>query len=193
MAGGKDSFTAFRDLAQLLLQNTVMETGHAVRLTEKKDAAVPTQVLGGRGGPTRPVQLRDGRFLRVAASLYLDPHEGTTRLKVAQSSYQYQVGDSGNDWICRYDYLRQPGKDPHPLAHLQIHGSLTHDPGPAGVPLHHIHFPTGRTSLEAVIRLLVDQFKVPTKLPAEEWRPILACSEESFRVIAHQPESGPAK
>jgi hypothetical protein len=54
-----------------------------------------------------------------------------------------------------------------------------------------IHFATGRVSLEAVIRTLVEQFHIPTRTEKAFWRPILAVSEEDFLKVAHQPLSGP--
>jgi hypothetical protein len=75
---------------------------------------------------------------------------------------------------------------------LQIRGSVTEATAlPQGVPLERIHFPTQRLSLEAVIRLLVDQFGVPTAEPANVWRPVLAVSEAAFLGIAHRSLSGP--
>jgi hypothetical protein len=49
--------------------------------------------------------------------------------------------------------------EPHPASHLQIRANLTEDCClPAGTPLERIHFPTGRTTIEAVIRLLAEPF-----------------------------------
>ena len=57
----------------------------------------------------------------------------------------------------------------------------------AGVPLARVHFPTMRVSLEAIIRLLVEDFRVPCEAPADVWRPVLAASEAAFLAIAHRP------
>jgi hypothetical protein len=175
-----------------MLSLTVMSRGQAVRLSSSSHAPL-TRVLGGQRGPTSPVELLDGRWLRVAVTLYLDADEGK-RLKVAKSSFQYQADEAGLQEICRYDYLRQPGPDPHPQAHLNVHGTLEHLPSQAGKkPLARIHFPTNRVSLEAVIRMLAEQFAVPTNQPPTVWRPVLAASEASFSEIAHRPLSGPAR
>jgi hypothetical protein len=50
-----------------------------------------------------------------------------------------------------------------------------------------MHFPTGRVSMEGAIRLLVDDFAVPTATELVQWRPLLAASEAAFLDIAHQP------
>lgn len=138
-----------------------------------------------------PVPLNDGRYLRVSVSLFLEPFEGRTRLKVEKSLYQYQLNEEGDRWVVRYDYLRTP-TNPHPGMHVQIRGQL-HEAGvlPRGEPLDRIHFPTGRVSLEAVIRMLVEQFGVPTNAAPEVWRPVLAESERAFQQIAHRDISGP--
>lgn len=137
------------------------------------------------------VRLKDGRYLRVSIVLDREPHDGGYRLKVEQASYQYQSDEGGDGWVFRYDYRRQP-TDPHPATHLQVRGSLVED-----VPLHRgvlerVHFPTGRVPIEAVIRLLIEQFAVPTNTASEVWRRVLAESERLFEEIAHRPLSGPS-
>jgi hypothetical protein len=136
--------------------------------------------------------LNDDRFLRLSMSLFLAPHERGTRLKVEKSVMQYQLDPDGDRWIFRYDYLRH-ATEPHPGAHLQIAGSLNEATVvPVRKTLNHVHFPTGRVSLEAVIRLLVEQFGVRTNCEPETWRPVLAESEKVFEEIAHRPQSGPS-
>lgn len=149
--------------------------------------------LGGLGNQGRdPVALQDGRYLRVMVACYLDADdERGPLLKVAESSFQYQADEAGDDWIVRYDYLREPGEDPHPTAHLQIRGQLHADVLSEDRPLDRVHFPTGRVPLEGVLRLLVEQFRVPTGEPPEVWRGVLAESEQAFQRVAHQPPFGP--
>jgi len=107
-------------------------------------------------------------------------------MKVRNSSYQYQHDRDGKKWIFRYDYLRTPPQA-EPPAHLQIRGSLVAD----NRPLDDLRFPTGRVTLEAVIRLLAEQFSVLCNQDSAAWRPILAESEGMFLKMAHQPLSGP--
>ncbi len=136
------------------------------------------------------VPLNDGRYLRISIVLYREPHEGGHRLKVEQASYQYQLDEAGYNWVFRYDYRREP-MDEHPATHLQVRGRLLEN-----VTMHHgllerVHFPTGRVSIEAVIRLLMEQFGMPPNYPPEMWRAILSESERSFEEIAHRHLSGP--
>lgn len=190
MAGRPDSLAAFRDLANLLLRLTAMRESTAMRLSYvngRRDRGV----LGGMGGPTDPVPLNDGRYLRVSASMALIDTDEGVRLKMLTAGYQYQADPEGKAWIFRYDYLREPGPDRHPQAHLHVRGDLA-DGAPLGRELHKMHFPTGRISIEAVARLLVEQFGVESNAPPEIWRPVLTESERTFQAIAHRPLSGPA-
>lgn len=184
-AGGRDAFEAFRALVDRLLRLTVLAPAGGLRL-----AAGPrgreTLVLGGWRGPDDPLPLNDGRFLRLAVTLVREPHEEGHRLKVLESSFQYQTDRDGERWIFRYDYLRVP-PEPAPAAHMQIRGALTEPCLPAGVPLARVHFPTQRVSLEAIIRLLADDFGVPCGAAPEVWRPVLAYTEGEFLAIAHRP------
>lgn len=189
MAGTFESAAGFRDLIQLLLGVTVLAPGQSVRLAGRLNRQNSTVALGGMRGPTDPVRLLDGRYLRVSVSLYLDPHEGGGhRLKVSQSSYQYQCDQDGQREVFRYDYLRQ-SPDEHPLAHLNVHATLN-DPSVLGdgKTLARVHFPTRRVSIESVIRLLVRDFDVPTATDKAVWAPVLATAESTFHEIAHQPD-----
>jgi hypothetical protein len=190
MAGDRRSFEAFRELAALMLRLTVMAPQGGLRLTRRRDEP-DRAVLGGHGGPVDPIPLNDGRWLRVSVSLALVETEAGRRMKVLKSGYQYQADNAGDVWICRYDYLREPGPDPHPQDHVQINAQLAHSEAPA-VHLPRVHFPTGRVSLEALIRLLADQFGVSCNAPPETWRRALSESEATFQAIAHRPLSGPA-
>jgi hypothetical protein len=143
--------------------------------------------------PLEPLPVRDGRYLRVAISLYLD-HEDNDYLKVSTSSFQYQVNPDPNtdSWIFRYDYLRQPTPEAHPSAHVQVNAHLIPaDVLPDSHPLNRIHFPTRRVPLEGTIRLLADEFHVGCGEPPEIWRPALSEAERAFASIAHEPPLGP--
>ncbi len=158
-----------------------------VRLFE--GSAKNTFVLAGPKGPLDPLNLNDGRCLRLTITLFFEEHKSERRLRVFESSFQYQT-DAGNE-IFRYDYLRNP-RTHHPASHLQIHGRLNEKTVPRSHFLEKIHFPTGRISLEAVIRLLAEEFQVHCRAPKKVWEPVLAESERLFREIPHRPLSGPS-
>jgi len=117
--------------------------------------------------------------------MWLDETANDARLKVSESSFQYQDDQEGRREIFRYDYLRQPCRT-EPTSHLNLYAHLD-VPGvlPIGRPLSRVHLPTGRVPLEAVIRTLIDDFNVPTATEDSVWRPVLAESEASFLQIAH--------
>ena len=195
-AGDNRSALAFRNLAAQLLGQTVAAAGASPRLVSGD--AHKLWVLGGPGGPTTPLKLRNGAYLKLAMTLVLVDQSvdgnSVTRLKVRDSSFQYQLDEQGDQWVFRYDYERDAA-DRHPRAHLHVRGSLTEAEATATSRYHgtpeRIHYPTNRISLEAVIRLLIDQFGVAPATSPEVWRKILAESERLFNEIAHQPLSGP--
>ena len=180
-AGNPKSFDAVRDLFSLLLHKTVVEsTARVVKVGSRKTDVAMIQ----GGGPGELVQLTNGRFLRVTIGLGLERTENGSRCKTKTSTFQYQSDDTRDRWIFRYDYLREPN-DPHPGTHLHIRGRLSEDCLAGDQPLERIHFPTRRVSMEAVIRLLIDQFHVPANSPDETWRPLLQESEKLFYEVAY--------
>jgi len=139
-----------------------------------------------------PLPLRDHHFLRVDVSLELASTPDGVRLKVRESSYQYQFDAAGNQWVFRYDYERNPPNH-YPAGHLHIRGTLVENCLSSDHLLEDLHFPILRSSIEAVIRLLHEQFGIKCNTAASLWRPMLALSEELFLDIAHKPLSGPRK
>lgn len=187
--GGKQSPRAFRDLAQKLLAITVLDQGQRLILRPPlKDAASWVLEGGCQSQLTSDaglLKLRDGHWLKVGYLLSLTKNN---RLAVTKSKIQYQWTDTDQSEVFRYDYAYK-AEDRHPAAHLNLHALLPEpdDLGGSGRPLERVHFPTGRTSLEQVIRLLAQGFEVPTARPVEFWEPILTEAERMFYEVAHQP------
>jgi hypothetical protein len=118
-----------------------------------------------------------------------------SRLKTRASVYQYQRDQDPESerWVFRYEYLREP-RDEHPTAHLHVKGTLDEPTClPPRTPLERIHFVTHRVSIEAVIRVLIEQFSIDAPIDAAVWRSALATSEKEFLDHAHRPESGPSE
>lgn len=184
------SFTAFRDLVQLLFSTTIIPEHVAVRLA--KGSRPDVYVLGGYRGPTDALVLNNGHFLRLTMTLVLTDTADGPRMKVDSSSVQYQLDAQGDHAVFRYDYLREP-PDVYPSAHLHVRGALTEPCLSAKQTLEDLHFPTNRVSLESIIRLLIEQFNIQSQTDAALWRPLLAESEAAFHTIAHRPQSGPRK
>jgi len=191
-AGGPEAFDAFRELTARLLSLSVAAP-YATVILSVGPRGRDTQVLSGRRGIGDPLPLNENRgYLRLIMTLALVPVEGRRLLKVMDAGYQYQLDEAGDRWVFRYDYRRVP-PDPHPAAHLQIRATPEEGCLPPNRPLARIHFPSGRVSIEAVIRLLADQFGVPCNRGPILWRPVLAESERIFHEIAHLPLSGPER
>lgn len=147
-------------------------------------------VIGGWNGPEDALLLNDGRWLRITITLYIESTDKGPRLKVKNSNIQYQMDNDGDHWIFRYDYNREsPGS--RPSSHFHIRGSLSEECLQNDEVLERLHFPTNRVSLEAVIRLLIEEFHVPSHSSPEVWRSLLAESEAAFLEIAHRSISGP--
>lgn len=146
-------------------------------------------VLGSQGNLLAALPLRDGRYLDVRMGLAIYGTPDGRRLKVDQSVFQYQSDAGGDGWIFRYEYNRHPVGS-HPPMHFHIRGKLTENCLRAGESLERIHFPATRVSLEAVIRLLVDQFHVPPVLKRSELRKLVTQTEREFLNIAHRAVSG---
>ena len=185
LSGDENAFDAFRDLVSLILHSTVLASTSGVRLAYGQGN---DPVLGGWSGPTDPLCLTNGYYLRLSIALYRERTDEGPRVKVRTSSFQYQLDPLGDEWIFRYDYLRNPPA-PHPACHLQIRGTFTE----TGDRFERMHFPTHRISLEAVIRLLLEEFRVPPRRPPDFWRPLLAESESVFIGIHHRSLSGPGQ
>ena len=192
LSGTPDAFDATRELLNFLLRSTVMDDREHVRfLSIPETQRRNTKTIGNR---LQPVPLNDGHFLRLVVNLSLDPIEGEqAKLRVYSAAFQYQLDKEGEQWVFRYDYVRVPNNE-HPASHLQMRANLLSDAClPPHTPLERLHFPTGRVTMEAVIRLLAEQFKVPCNESGDIWRPLLAESEREFERIAHRHISGPAE
>ena len=187
MSGSQEAFQAFRALTDLLLRITVLHPQGHLYLERG-----PNKKRGTLGGLHPTLLLNNDRFLRLSIVLELFDTADGTRMKVTKSSFCYQSDFDGKEWIVRYEYDRNP-PHPHPAAHLHLNAAALDDYCPKHRPLSKIHFPTRRMPLEAMIRLLVDQFEVQCNEPEEVWRPVVTEAEVAFLKIAHEVASGPSK
>lgn len=188
-AGGSGSLRSFQALVSTMLQLTVIADGHAPRLWYLPDSR-EAATLGGVRAFNDPLPLRNGAYLRLTMNLRLAERQERW-LKVGKSSYQYQLRPEDESWVFRYDFLRHRESGRHPQGHLQVHGQFT-EPEAAPRPMGRLHFPVIRPSIEGVIRVLAEDFEVPTREPAEVWRPLLALTEDTlFGDVADKPVSGP--
>jgi len=189
--GGRDAFNHFEAFVNHLFCLTIGHKTATIRLSGVKSGKQRHCVLSGGHDPSGEpvVLLTDGRYLRLVVSLFLDPSGADPFLRTSLSLYQCQLDQAGDDWVFRYEYKREPDPgDPRPVGHLHIRGRLAS----SGVlarkeTLDRVHFPCGRPTVESVIRLLIDDFGVPSDAPEEIWRPLLAETEREFLRVAHKP------
>lgn len=102
---------------------------------------------------------------------------------IEDCGYRYSLSPDPDDeekWIFRYEYCLYPEEDvPH--AHLHLNASRgTQD-------LRHIHFPTGRVSIEQIIAHLIIEHGVEPKEP--DWFAVLAESHKGFTTRRTDPQS----
>ena len=189
MAGGPDAIEAFRQLLSFLLSKTILDKSGAVRtiLGPRADSGV---ISGWGSDPLSlsPLPLTNAYFLRLTVRVYREKQEdGSYKLKVSSSSYQYQrdASEGSEDWIFRYDYIRDPGHK-HPESHCHVRGNLLSGEVLGEKPLQRVHFPTRRMSIESIIQLLIQDFGVPANTDASFWKELLNESVSEFHKIAHE-------
>jgi hypothetical protein len=150
------------------------------------------------GRPGQFLELRNGWFLRLLLTFRVEPSVsagGALKLKTLSSSIQYQNVDSEDEqsWVFRYEYSRF-ARDHYAPGHLHVRATPR---GPeclvGNLLMEDVHFPTGRVTLEGIIRLLIDDFGVGANEDEDVWRPLLHETEQVFINIARQPQAPPGR
>ena len=141
-----------------------------------------TLSLGGRADIVPAVPLRQKPlhlFLAQNVVVIREGKEQFWRLKTLQYSYRIQGGPSlDSDWYFRFEYkAREVERSLHPRHHLHLPLSL--ECGTKRIDLSRIHIPTGRVTMEELIRFLIEELGIKPK--ARDWDSILRRSEETFR------------
>ena len=180
-----DSCVAFAALNHKLLRTTVLAATTIFPNLQKG----PTGVFA-LGRPGEPLQLRNGWFLRLLLTFKVEPSlsaGGAQKLKTLSSSIQYQRGPTDDSWVFRYEYSRLATNHYAP-GHFHVR-AVPIEPVALSRNLEDVHFPTGRVTLESIIRLLIDDFGIAAAEPEEVWRPLLFETETAFLTIARQPQA----
>ncbi|OGO07608.1 MAG: hypothetical protein A2Y61_00015 [Chloroflexi bacterium RBG_13_60_13] len=104
-----------------------------------------------------PLELRPEGYLHLLQLV----RRVRNHVEVQEARYVFSESDNPDDetaWIWRYDYERQPqpGK---PQSHFHINAERH------GMSLKHVHFPTGRISIEQIIAHLVTEYNVTSDHP----------------------------
>jgi len=81
-------------------------------------------------------------------------------LTITEAVFQYQLDEvrMSKDFVFRYDYSTNPQPE-HQKSHLQINGTLKR-PEIGAYQLPDITFPVNRPPVEAMLRLLIHDFKL---------------------------------
>ena len=150
-------------------------------------------VIRFRGGdlPARPVYtpLENGCALCVLQRVgpHPDP-EKEHKVTTLEYLYAFRIGaDPTTEPLVRYEYVPEQAATedyPHPKGHVHLSAD---SPAYTALiaphekkPLHQVHFPTGRITLEDFIELLILEFHVPPRGSLQEARALLDKSRRVF-------------
>jgi hypothetical protein len=116
-----------------------------------------------------------------------DPEE-KDKLTTLEYLYAFRIGrDPAHEPLVRYEYVPEQaasGNYPYPKGHVHLSAEVPeyaeliapHE----NKPLHQVHFPTGRITLEDFIELPIVEFHVPTHSSKEDALALLEASRRIF-------------
>jgi hypothetical protein len=121
----------------------------------------------------------------VFAIVRAEPVRGRERWRITTRMYEYSLLDHDATELLVYHW--QPDTDPdyphiHVSAALHVRTAALEDKRP--IDLDGLHLPTGRISLEAVVRMLITQFHIGYR--HADWGARLARTEDLFRTETTQ-------
>ena len=122
-----------------------------------------------RFGDSPSVELGNGCWIRVSQTILPHPKD-SNKVTTASYSYSYALGpDPDQDWLLRYDYVPdEPTKNPeyeYPVAHVHFNGvseAYNRLDQAEDKPLHKLHCPTERITIEDFIEHLIIEFDALT-------------------------------
>jgi hypothetical protein len=151
-------------------------SSHAYTPNEPNTAAFvdPVSLRSQAGGPS-------GLFLEVS-HVFMIIEDRPGQWRVTTLMYAYSLLDSDQTDLLVYHW--QPGADFGGPDYPHVHVSATLDAQTDAVTktpidLHSVHIATGRVSLEAVVRMLIDEFHIEPQ--RDGWRELLGRTEAVFR------------
>jgi hypothetical protein len=157
---------AYVDYLNSILNQTVTDSRLVV--LQRSSFLLVTRYQNGELQPlklTPPSYLHFRQFAQVNAE---------SKVVVQECRYIYSASndiDAEDKWIFRYEYSIQP--EPNvPHAHIHLNAICN------GCSIKHIHFPTGRVSLEQIIAHLVLEHGIKPK--TADWFNVLKDSHEGF-------------
>lgn len=129
----------------------------------------------------QPVDLRGDHRLRFSALqnfvIIKTDYPQSGPYNVRTTEYVYQIATRDQDELLAYHWTPEAPIDFRLYPHFHI--GLVSIAKDAPIPhFHKLHLPTGRVSLEGVIRLLIDDLGVQPR--RQYWRAILDSTEETY-------------
>jgi hypothetical protein len=123
---------------------------------------------------------RNGRSLKLELQhryAIVEAHDERSRWTTTTTEYVYAVSDERDDLIAAWHWHPTSGRagDEAHSPHIHAYGDR------ATLTLHKLHLPTGRVSLEALVRFLIEDFDVIPR--RTDWSAILSRHEEAFRQV----------
>lgn len=111
-----------------------------------------------------------------------DPDRGPW--EVESLAYSYELQDrEGNELFSYHWDPSEASPSWAKFPHLHVSGRVTPLPlgsGLPSLPLGGLHFPTDQVAFDAVVRMLLREFRVPARRPEAQWTRILADGEAAF-------------
>ena len=169
----------FRQHIASLLNTTVTDAPVSEVIMEESPIRWGARIaLGGKTGDPRAIPLKPAPWhlaFSQTIAVVRDRRDHWS-LRTLQYNYRIQGGpDLRSDWYFRFEYKsREVLNALHPRHHLHIPISL--DCGTKRVDLSRVHIPTGRVTLEEIIRFLIQELGVRAKV--KDWDSALLFSEE---------------
>ncbi len=156
-------------------------------------SCITNEYLGGGYHPSRPTLLsfpnaRNDGYIRLRSD---HCQLQTQRLIEFRLSYNYEITEGADGWVAHttgYNYAFQLDNGREIVAyhfdprrrwkvqtpHLHVRGLA------APLALSRAHFPTGRVSIEEVIRFAITELRVRPLLPDNLWQALLEETERAF-------------
>ena len=152
---------------------------------EPHTATFPEPVaLPAQGGGAAGLKLSVTHVFAIVAA---EPERSRERWRVTTRMYEYSLLDRDETELLVYHW--QPDADRtyphlHVSAALSVRRRALEDK--QAIDLDGLHLPTGRVSLEAIVRMLIDEFEIAARYPEADWRRRLEETEAVFRDAATQ-------
>ena len=125
-------------------------------------------ILSRRSGHTLSLELYHRYVIREAGG---DRGLWTT----STIEYVYEVRDANGELIAAWHWHPTTARTDDQIRWPHVHAHGTRD----NLTLHRLHLPTGRVSIEAVVRFLIEDLEVVPR--RDDWNDILSRHEAAFR------------